>query len=174
MAPVFSLENLFTAQNLLALLTLAALEIVLGIDNIVFISILVGRLREEQRASARRVGLFVAMFSRIALLLSIAWIMGLQAPLFELPAFDGLFNQEARTITGKDLVLLIGGLFLIVKATKEIHHKVEGGESAAGTVPDPARRIGSSAAPSSRSCSSTSSSPWARSSPRWGWPRTSG
>ncbi len=142
--PVFSLEGLFTLQNALALVTLAALEIVLGIDNIVFISILTGKLAEEKRVFARRVGLFVAMFARIALLLSISWIMGLKKPLIEIPVFpllEDMLHLEARQITGKDLVLLIGGLFLIVKATKEIHHKIDGGETASGANPDPARGL---------------------------------
>jgi predicted tellurium resistance membrane protein TerC len=139
--PVFSVEGLFTWPNLLALLTLAALEIVLGIDNIVFISILTGKLPPEHRAMARRLGLFVAMFARLALLFAITWIMGLTKPLFELPAMGELFNEDVRQITGKDLILLGGGLFLILKATKEIHHKIDGGESAAGEHPDPARAL---------------------------------
>ncbi|MFN0132649.1 MAG: TerC family protein [Phycisphaerales bacterium] len=142
--PIFTLEGLFTLQNLLAFIALAALEIVLGIDNIVFISILTAKLPPEQRAFARRLGLFVAMFARIALLLTITWIMGLTRPLFEFPAIPALgdmLNQSARQITGKDLILLVGGLFLIVKATKEIHHKIAGGESAAGEHPDPARKL---------------------------------
>src|SRR5262245_51544456 len=142
--PIFSLEGLFTLPNLLALLTLSALEIVLGIDNIVFISILTGKLPPEKRAAARRVGLFVAMFARIALLLTISWIMRLQDSLFTIPAFPGLeelFHESARKITGKDLILLAGGLFLIIKATKEIHHTIDGGESAAGEHPAPARAL---------------------------------
>jgi predicted tellurium resistance membrane protein TerC len=140
MPPIFSLDNLFTVHNLVALLTLSGLEIVLGIDNIVFISILTGRLPEHQRARARRLGLSAAMLTRIALLLAIKWIMGLTATVFEIPA-NVLFD-EPHPVTGKDLVLLVGGLFLIVKATKEIHHKIDGGESAAGTHPDPARGLG--------------------------------
>jgi predicted tellurium resistance membrane protein TerC len=139
---ILSLEGLFTTANLLALLTLTALEIVLGIDNIVFISILTAKLPEHQRAMARRIGLLVAMVARILLLLAIKWIMGLTRPLVELPALPHLaLNEDVRTITGKDLVLLIGGLFLIVKATKEIHHKIDGHESAAGLSPDPGRRF---------------------------------
>jgi predicted tellurium resistance membrane protein TerC len=139
--PIFSLEGLFTVPNLVALVTLAALEIVLGIDNIVFISILTAKLPPEKQAFARRLGLFVAMFARIGLLLSISWIMGLKKPLFEVPALGSLFNEEARSFTGKDLILLIGGVFLIIKATKEIHHKIDGGESAAGEHPDPVRGL---------------------------------
>ncbi|HJR43362.1 MAG TPA: TerC family protein [Gemmatimonadaceae bacterium] len=103
----------------IALLTLTALEIVLGIDNIVFISILAGKLPERQRDKARRLGLAAAMVARILLLLSITWIMRLTNPLFE------VFGQE---ISGRDLILIGGGLFLIAKATHEIHDKLEGEE----------------------------------------------
>ncbi len=102
-----------------ALLTLTALEIVLGVDNIVFISILSDRLPVDQRAKARTVGLLLAMFMRIALLFSIGWIMGLTAPLFEL---------AGHVFTGRDLILIAGGLFLLYKATTEIHAKLEGEE----------------------------------------------
>ncbi len=105
------------AEGWVALLTLTVLEIVLGIDNIVFISILAGKLRPEQRDRARKVGLSLAMFIRIALLFSITWVMGLTQPLFE------VLEQE---ISGRDLILLFGGLFLIGKATFEIHDKLEG------------------------------------------------
>ncbi|HJU89087.1 MAG TPA: TerC family protein [Gemmatimonadaceae bacterium] len=100
-----------------ALLTLTSLEIVLGIDNIVFISILAGKLPEAQRDRARRLGLGVAMITRILLLLSITWIMRLTTPLFT------VFGQE---ISGRDLILIGGGLFLLAKATHEIHDKLEG------------------------------------------------
>ncbi|ACY49102.1 TerC family protein [Rhodothermus marinus] len=100
-----------------ALVTLTALEIVLGIDNIVFISILSGRLPRHQQRKARLLGLGLAMAGRIALLLSIAWIMRLTAPLFAL---------LGRTFSGRDLILLAGGLFLIGKSTHEIHHRLEG------------------------------------------------
>ena len=107
-----------------SLATLAALEIVLGIDNIIFISILVGRLPERQRQSGRIVGLGLAMLTRILLFMSLAWMMKLTAPLFT------VFNQE---ISGRDLILLIGGLFLIIKSAGEIkdainhqeHHESE-------------------------------------------------
>src|SRR5690606_12421575 len=98
-------------------LTLTALELVLGIDNIVFISILVDRLPSGRREFARRLGLGLAMFMRIGLLLTIAWIIGLTAPLFTV-----LGNE----ISGRDLILLAGGLFLIWKATAEIHELYEG------------------------------------------------
>ncbi|CBL45646.1 Membrane protein TerC, possibly involved in tellurium resistance [gamma proteobacterium HdN1] len=101
----------------MALGTLTLLEIVLGVDNIIFISILVGRLPEHQRERARRLGLGLAMFSRIALLLSLAWIMRLTTPLFML---------WENAVTGRDLILLGGGLFLIAKATHEIHGSLEG------------------------------------------------
>ena len=109
-------------QIWIAFLTLAALEIVLGIDNIVFISILVGKLPARQQPSAYRVGLGLAMIMRI-LLLSLSWIMGLTEPLFTLPI-------SGREITGKDLVLVVGGLFLVAKSTHEIHDKLEGHEGA--------------------------------------------
>ena len=99
----------------ISLATLAALEIVLGVDNIIFISILVGRLPERQRQSGRIVGLGLAMLTRILLLMSLAWMMKLTAPLFT------VFNQE---ISGRDLILLIGGLFLIVKSSGEIKEAI--------------------------------------------------
>jgi predicted tellurium resistance membrane protein TerC len=102
-----------------ALVTLTALEIVLGIDNIIFISILVGRLPEAQRNFARRMGLSLAMLTRLGLLFSISWVMGLTKPWFE------LFGMS---ISGRDLVLIGGGLFLLFKATHEIHNSLEGAE----------------------------------------------
>ncbi len=102
-----------------ALLTLTALEIVLGIDNVIFISILAGKLPAAQRDRARIIGLALAMLMRIALLFSISWVVGLTDPLFEL---------VGRDFSGRDLILLGGGLFLIYKATTEIHEKLEGEE----------------------------------------------
>jgi len=102
-----------------ALLTLTALEIVLGIDNIIFISILTGRLPESQRARARTIGLAAAMIMRILLLLSINWVIGLTDPIFTIADHD---------FSGRDLILLVGGLFLIGKATTEIHSRLEGEE----------------------------------------------
>ena len=99
--------------------TLLALEIVLGIDNVIFISILASKLPSTQQASARLLGLGLAMVMRIGLLFSIAWVIGLTAPLFT------VLGQE---ISGRDIILLIGGLFLIAKATHEIHQKLEGEE----------------------------------------------
>ena len=116
------------AEGWIALATLTVLEIVLGIDNIVFISILAGKLRVEEREKARRVGLSLAMFIRIGLLLSITWVMSLTAPLFSVPS---LFSLPHTDISGRDLILLIGGLFLIAKSTHEIHNKLEGEEGEA-------------------------------------------
>jgi len=109
----------------LALLTLTVLEIVLGIDNIVFIAILVGKLPESQRPRARMLGLAAAMLMRIALLFAITWIMRLTTPLF------GIAGQE---ISGRDLILIAGGLFLLAKATWEIHDKLEGSSHEAKSV----------------------------------------
>lgn len=111
------MEWLADPQAWIALATLTALEIVLGIDNIIFISILVGRLPPAQRNRARLIGLSLAMGTRILLLLSLAWVMGLTTPLFE--AFG-------REVSGRDLILLLGGLFLLGKATHEIHNNLEG------------------------------------------------
>jgi predicted tellurium resistance membrane protein TerC len=103
----------------IGLLTLTVLEIVLGVDNIIFISILAGKLPEHERAKARRLGLLGAFFSRILLLLSIAWVVRLTTPLFTVMGVD---------ISGRGLILILGGLFLIGKATHEIHDKLEGDE----------------------------------------------
>lgn len=108
--------DLFTVENLVALLSLASLEIVLGIDNVIFIAILVGRLPAEQRDLARRIGLLGAMFMRIGLLLAISWMSRLTDPLFTIVGFD---------FSGRNLILLCGGAFLIMKATLEIHEKME-------------------------------------------------
>jgi predicted tellurium resistance membrane protein TerC len=113
------MEWMTSAEGWIALLTLTALEIVLGIDNIVFISILAGKLPPEKRERARKVGLMLAMVIRILLLLSITWVMQLTSPLF------AVFGNE---ISGRDLILIIGGLFLIAKSTHEIHDKLEGEE----------------------------------------------
>ena len=114
-----------TLSSLAALLTLTGLEIVLGIDNVIFIAILVGKLPPEQRAKIRNLGLFLAMFLRIALLLCISWIMGLDRP---------LFHVASHGFSGKDLILLGGGLFLIAKSTFEIHEKIEGEEDGHGAA----------------------------------------
>jgi len=107
---------LLTVENLIAFLTLSALEIVLGIDNIVFIAIISNALPHEMQSKARRIGLLLAMGTRILLLLGITWVMGLTAPLLTL---------LGHVVTGRDVVLLAGGLFLIAKSTFEIHEKIE-------------------------------------------------
>ena len=113
------MEWISDPQAWMGFVTLTVLEIVLGIDNIIFISILCGKLPHEQQAKARRLGLGLAMVMRILLLLSISWVIRLTAPLFS------VLGQE---ISGRDLVLLLGGLFLLGKATMEIHSKLEGEE----------------------------------------------
>jgi predicted tellurium resistance membrane protein TerC len=106
-------------QVWMAFATLTALELVLGIDNIIFISILVDKLPPKQRETARRIGLFLAMFMRVGLLLILSWIVGLTAPLFS------VIGEE---ISGRDLILIAGGLFLVWKSTREIHQLTEGEE----------------------------------------------
>ena len=113
-------EWLLDPSAWMALATLTLLEIVLGIDNIIFISILVGKLPPEQRQRARVLGLGGAMFTRILLLLSLAWVMRLTHPLFS------LFNEA---VSGRDIILIVGGLFLLAKSTHEIHGSLEGSES---------------------------------------------
>ena len=122
-----------SAEGWIALVTLTVLEIVLGIDNIVFISILAGKLPADQRDRARKVGLSLAMLIRILLLLSITWVMGLTMPLV------APFGHE---VSGRDLILLVGGLFLIAKSTHEIHQKLEGGEEGHGPTRRGARFTG--------------------------------
>ena len=111
-----------STENLIALATLTGLEIVLGIDNIIFLSILTGKLPESDRPKARFIGLGLAMGARIGLLLSITWVMSLTNPLFSL---------FAHSVSGKDLILILGGLFLIGKSTHEIHSKLEHAEEEA-------------------------------------------
>jgi predicted tellurium resistance membrane protein TerC len=115
------MEWLLDPHAWLALATLTALEIVLGVDNIIFISVLCGRLPELQRAKARTIGLVLAMVSRLALLFALTWIMTLTAPLFEVPVVD-------KAISGRDLILIGGGLFLLWKSVHEIHNALEGEE----------------------------------------------
>lgn len=111
------MEWLHDPQAWISLLTLTGLEIVLGIDNIIFISILAGKLPQEQQAKARQTGLMLALITRIALLASIAWMAKLTTP---------LFTMLGHGVSGRDLILIIGGLFLLVKSTMEIHEKLEG------------------------------------------------
>jgi predicted tellurium resistance membrane protein TerC len=118
------MTELFTAEAAIALITLTVLEIVLGIDNIIFISILAGKLPAAQQSRARVIGLGLAMGTRILLLLSLTWIMRLTSPLF------AIFGQE---ISGRDLILGLGGLFLIWKSVHEIHVRLEGETEKDGT-----------------------------------------
>mgnify|MGYP001166147176 FL=1 len=123
------MDWLLNPEIWISLLTLTVLEIVLGIDNIVFISILSNRLPEGQQAKARRLGLLLALITRIALLLSIKWVMSLTAPFIDLSPIFGVSHpnwQHYLTLSGRDLILLLGGLFLIYKSTTEIHHRLEG------------------------------------------------
>jgi predicted tellurium resistance membrane protein TerC len=123
------MEFLSSPEVWVSLLTLTVLEIVLGIDNIVFISILSGKLPAHQQKKARQLGLALAMITRVLLLLSLSWIMTLTAPLFNIGDWIGINNQEwldKLAISGRDLILIIGGLFLIYKSTHEIHNKLEG------------------------------------------------
>ncbi|NNE70816.1 MAG: TerC family protein [Rhodothermales bacterium] len=118
------MDWIFTPEGWVALLTLTSLEIVLGVDNIIFISILAGKLPEKEQPRARFIGLALALFGRVALLLSLAWIMKLTAPLFQV---------LGEAISGRDLILLFGGFFLLAKSTHEIHAKLEGVEESNGS-----------------------------------------
>ena len=109
------MAELFSVENLVALLTLTGLEIILGIDNLVFLSILTSKLHQTQQRAARLVGLSLAMGGRVGLLLAISWVMSLTR---------GLFTLAGREISGRDLILLGGGLFLVAKSTHEIHDKL--------------------------------------------------
>src|SRR4051812_29570779 len=110
------MASALTLDNLVALLTLSAMEIVLGIDNVVFLAILVGKLPPAQQPRARRFGILLALLTRLGLLFSISWMMRLTRPWFEV---------AGRGLSGRDLILLAGGLFLIAKATWEIHERLE-------------------------------------------------
>ncbi len=110
------MSDLLTGEALVALLTLTTLEMILGIDNIIFIAILAGRLPAEQRDKGRTFGIMLAVISRVALVLSIGWVMSLKAE---------LFSVLEHAFTGRDIILVLGGLFLVFKATREIHHKVQ-------------------------------------------------
>lgn len=119
------LDWLYSPEAWIALATLTALEIVLGIDNIIFISILVGRLPPKQRNIARRLGLGLAMLTRLMLLFSLAWVMGLVDPLFS------IFGHE---VSGRDIILVLGGLFLLAKSTHEIHNSFEPHETSGANM----------------------------------------
>ena len=118
------MEALFQVENIIALVTLVVLELVLGVDNVIFISILAGKLPVEQQSRARMTGIALAVLTRIALLFSLSWIIELEDPLFT------VFNLD---ISGRDMILLAGGLFLLWKATHEIHQKLEGVEGQASS-----------------------------------------
>lgn len=127
------MEFLNNPEIWISLITLTILEIVLGIDNIIFISILAGKLPENQQRKARQLGLALAMITRVLLLLSLSWIMTLTSPLFNMGEWIGASDAtllEKLAISGRDLILLVGGLFLIYKSTSEIHEKLEGAEHA--------------------------------------------
>ena len=120
---MIDMSDLFTSANLISLLTLSAMEIVLGIDNIVFIAILSQRVPQQQRGKVRRLGLILALGMRLGLLFALSWIMRLTQP---------LFTVMGNEISGRDLVLLGGGLFLLAKSTHEIYDKLEGEQAEAG------------------------------------------
>ena len=128
-------DAFLTADGLIALVTLTLLEIVLGIDNVIFISILAGKLPPEQQARARKWGLMGAMITRLLLLASLAWMIRLTAP---------LFSVGSHPISGRDLILIVGGLFLLFKSTREIHEKLEGeeGHMSARVLPSFAAVVG--------------------------------
>lgn len=134
LAEAQALTSLWSIEALLAFLALTAMEIVLGIDNVVFIAILADKLPAEQRSKARRLGLGLAMGTRILLLLGISWVIGLTAPLFGIPEFWKGDLTSLHQVSVRDLILLGGGLFLIAKATYEIHDKLEGQEREVATA----------------------------------------
>ena len=151
---------MFDLENLFSLLTLTGLEIVLGIDNIVVIAIIASTLPVNQRDRARVIGLTLAMVTRLLLLLSIAWIAGLTAPMFAV---------AGHAVSGRDLLMFGGGLFLIVKAVREMHEAVE-----EVGQPEGRRRRTVSPTPSPRSWCWTSCSRSIRSSRPWAWPASCG
>jgi predicted tellurium resistance membrane protein TerC len=134
------MEIFLHAEAWLALLTLTFFEVVLGIDNIIFISIVSNRLPVEIRARTRNLGLLLAMLVRILLLLTITWVMKFTEVLFTIP--DTIIFQEELPISGRDLILVFGGLFLIAKSTREINHEMEGEEETLETGPGKANVVG--------------------------------
>ena len=116
------MEELFTLSGLFSLLTLAVMEIVLGIDNILFISIITGKIPQNQRKNARRIGLFLALLIRIALLFSITWLIGLTQPILSLPFLAKIGAHPE--LSARDCILLIGGLFLVIQSMREIYEKI--------------------------------------------------
>ena len=125
------MEHMLTPEGLIALVTLTVLEIVLGIDNLIFVSILAGKLPADQQQRARTIGLSLAMILRVAFLFAASWVAQATVPLFEIGPFPGM--ESAFGVTGRDLIMAAGGLFLLAKATTELHGKLEGEEhSSAG------------------------------------------
>ena len=126
------MEWLANPEIWISLITLTVLEIVLGIDNIIFISIMASKLPANKQKKARQLGLALAMITRVLLLLSLSWIMTLTSPLFNMGEWIALTDYELLkqfAISGRDLILIIGGLFLIYKSTSEIHDKLEGADN---------------------------------------------
>jgi predicted tellurium resistance membrane protein TerC len=131
------MEILTNPEAWLSLITLTLLEIVLGIDNVIFISILADKLPKNEQEKGRKLGLAMAMITRVLLLLSISWVMTLTAPIFNISGVLNINDSEwveKLAISGRDLILIVGGLFLIYKSTAEIHHKIEGEEEDGTTV----------------------------------------
>ncbi|MBX2843937.1 MAG: TerC family protein [Flammeovirgaceae bacterium] len=126
------MAELLTTAGLISLLTLTCLEIILGIDNIIFISIVANKLPDHQRDKARNIGIILALVVRILLLLGITWIIGLQEPIFSIGFLEAI--DVDPDFSGRDLILLGGGLFLMAKSTAEIHDKIEGHEEKAAKV----------------------------------------
>jgi predicted tellurium resistance membrane protein TerC len=124
-----AMEHLLTPEGLVALVTLTVLEIVLGIDNIIFISILVGRLPEADQKRARSIGLSLALILRVVFLFGATWVAQATKPWFTIGPFLGM--SEAFGVSGRDIIMVAGGLFLLAKATTELHSKLEGGEETA-------------------------------------------
>ena len=124
----FNFDWVSQPESWIALVTLVALELVLGVDNIIFISILSGKLPREDQGRARTTGIMLAVITRVLLLLSLSWIISLEEPFFHIPWFG---DHAEIGISGKDLILIIGGMFLLWKSTHEIHDKLEGKEGAA-------------------------------------------
>ncbi len=129
------MEWIVNPEIWISLVTLTVLEIVLGIDNIVFISILAGKLPPSQQVKARQTGLSLALITRILLLLGLSWMAGLVKPIFHVPAF--WFLDHAHPVSGRDLILFSGGLFLLWKSTVEIHERLEGTEEVVSTRVEP-------------------------------------
>lgn len=138
-------DALFTADGLIGLFTLTILELVLGIDNIVFISIIAARLPEKEQPKARNLGLILAMIMRVGLLFGITWVIGLKEPFFLagdfLPDAFGGFIDLKHGFSGRDLILLAGGLFLMYKSTTEIHKKVSGLEEGKPDQPEKIKKV---------------------------------